>query len=94
MFALRQSDWRRGNARNVSLQTLYGGKFMFSTQLIPLKCPVILSHRRSTTVSLQTYPLYYYGFAFLGTQLKTALYSYKAILTNATTERDAQNQGS
>ena len=31
---------------------------MFSTLLIILNYPVILSHRRSTTVSLETYPLY------------------------------------
>ena len=33
-IAPRQSEWRRDNARNVSLQILYGGKFMLSTQLI------------------------------------------------------------
>ena len=31
---------------------------MFSTQLLTLNYPVILSHRRSTTVSLDTYPLF------------------------------------
>ena len=31
---------------------------MFSTQLIILNYPVTLSHQRSTTVSLETYPLY------------------------------------
>ena len=44
--------------KNVSLLTLYGGQFTFSTQLITLNYPVILSHWRSTTVSLETYPLY------------------------------------
>ena len=34
----------KGNARNVSLKTLYRGN--------------ILSHRRNNTVSLETYPLY------------------------------------
>ena len=33
-------------------------KFTLSTQLITLNYPVILSHRRSTTVSSETYPLY------------------------------------
>ena len=32
--------------------------FTLSTQLITRNYPVILSHRRSTTVSLETYPLY------------------------------------
>ena len=31
---------------------------MLSTQLIILNYPFILFHRRSTTVSLETYPLY------------------------------------
>ena len=34
-LALRQSLWRRANARNVSFKTLYGGQFTLSTQLIP-----------------------------------------------------------
>ena len=36
----------------------YRGQFTLLTQLIILNYPVILSHRRSTTVSLETYPLY------------------------------------
>ena len=51
-FSLR----RRANARNVSFQTLYGGQFTLSTQLITLNYPVILSHQCSTTVSLETCP--------------------------------------
>ena len=39
---------------------LYGGQFTLSTQLIIINYPVILFHRRSTTVSLETYPLYAY----------------------------------
>ena len=31
-----QSLWRKANARNVSLLTLYGGQFTFSTQLLTL----------------------------------------------------------
>ena len=54
-LALRQSDWRRANARNVSLFTLYGGQVTFSTQLLT---PVLPSQRRSTTVSLETYTPY------------------------------------
>ena len=54
------SLWRRANARNVSFETFYGGQFRLSTQLIILNYPIILSHRRSTTVSLETYPLYSY----------------------------------
>ena len=38
--------------------TLYGGQFTLSTQLITLNYPVLLFHWRSTTVSLETYPLY------------------------------------
>ena len=43
-----------------SFETLYGGQFTLSTQLIIINYPVILFHRRSTTVSLETYPLYAY----------------------------------
>ena len=53
-----QSLWRRAIARNVSLLTLYGGQFSFWTQLITLTYPDIHSHRRRSTVSLETYPLY------------------------------------
>ena len=35
-MALRQSDWQRVIARNVSFFTLYGGQFTFSTQLFTL----------------------------------------------------------
>ena len=33
-LALRQSERRRANARNVSSQSLYGGQFTLSTMLI------------------------------------------------------------
>ena len=39
------------------IATLYNGQFTLSTQLIVLNFPVILSHRRRITVSLETYPL-------------------------------------
>ena len=51
------SPWRRANARIVSFQILYCGQFPLSTQLILPNYPVILSHRRSTTFSLETYSL-------------------------------------
>ena len=46
-----KSKWRRANTRNVSFETLYGGKFKLSTHLMMLNYLVILSHRSSTTVS-------------------------------------------
>ena len=49
--------WRRANARNVSFENLCGDRFTLSTQLVILNYPVILSHRRSTTVSLENDPL-------------------------------------
>ena len=52
-----QSLWRRAYARNISLKTLYSRQFTLSTQLIIPNYLVILSHRRSTTVSWETYPL-------------------------------------
>ena len=55
-FKVISLEWWRANARNVSFGTLYGGQFTFSTQLIILNYPDILSHRRSTTISLETYP--------------------------------------
>ena len=48
---------RRANARNVSFQSLYGGQFTLSIQLINKKFCVSLPDRRSTTVSLETNPL-------------------------------------
>jgi len=51
--------WRRANARNVSFQSLYGGQFTLSTQLINPKFCVSLPHQRSTTVSLETISLAY-----------------------------------
>ena len=50
------SLWRRANARNASFQSLYGGQFTLSTQLINPKFCVSRPHRRSTTVSLETNP--------------------------------------
>ena len=41
----------------LSFQSLYGGQFTLSTQLINPKFCVSLSHRCSTTVSLETNPL-------------------------------------
>ena len=35
-LALRQSEWRRVNARNISFETFYGGQFTLSAQLIIL----------------------------------------------------------
>ena len=41
---LRHSLSQRANTKNVSFQTLYSGHFTFSTELIILNYPVILSH--------------------------------------------------
>ena len=63
----------KGYAKNVNFETLNGGQFRLSTQLILLNYPVILSHRCNTTVSLETYPLYpFYNMRF----------NWKEILTN------------
>ena len=43
---------------DASLLTLYDGQLTSSTQLLALNYLVILSHRRSATVSSKTYPLY------------------------------------
>ena len=43
------SLWRKANARNFSFETIYGGQFSSSTQLIILNYPVILSHQHSNT---------------------------------------------
>ena len=50
-----KSIWQRAGTWNVSFETLYGGQFMLSTQLIIPNYPVILSHWCSTTVSIETY---------------------------------------
>ena len=51
------SLWWRANARNVTLLTLYGVQFSLPTPYITLNDPVILSHWRSTTVTLETHTL-------------------------------------
>ena len=43
----------------LALGTLYGDQFTLSTQLMKKNYHVTLPHRRSTKVSLKTYPLYY-----------------------------------
>ena len=44
-----------------SFETLYGGRFMSSTQLTKSNYLVILSHQRSTVVSLETYSFMNYS---------------------------------
>ena len=48
---------KKANTQKVRSQSPYGGQLTLSTQLIILNYPVILSHRSTTTVSLETYPL-------------------------------------
>ena len=50
------SSERKADARDVGFETLYGGQFTLSTKWIMLNYPVILFHRRSTTVSVEMYP--------------------------------------
>ena len=57
-LVLRLSLWRRANVPNVSFETLNGGQFTLSTQLIIPNYIVTLSHRRNTTGSLETYHLH------------------------------------
>ena len=51
--------WRTANSRNVSFDSWNSGQFTLSTQLMIPNYPVILFHRRSTTVPLETYPINY-----------------------------------
>ena len=55
-LARSYSLWRRANALNVSFKTLYGFQSTLLTQLLKLNYPVILSHPRSTKISLETSP--------------------------------------
>ena len=56
MTALKSYE---ANVLGFNFKTLAnGGQFTLSTRLIIFNYPVILSHRRSTTVSLETYLLY------------------------------------
>ena len=50
------SLWPWANALNVSFKTLYGFQSTLLTQLLKLNYPVILSHPRSTKISLETSP--------------------------------------
>ena len=52
-LALCHSLWQRANDQNVSLETCNGGQFTLSIQLIIC----------STTVSLESYPLYSFVYA-------------------------------
>ena len=54
-----------GLTLETSALELLHGQFMLSTQLMILNYPIILSHWHSTTVSLETYPLYYWTVAQL-----------------------------
>ena len=69
-LVLRQSDWRRADARNVSRYTFYRDQFTFSTQLVTLNyllfvtlCSFITtsifvrSHSQSPSNSVPTPPL-------------------------------------
>ena len=56
--SLELSPWWKADAWNVCFETLYGGKFTIPTQLIIFNCPVILSQRRDSAVSLENYPLF------------------------------------
>ena len=59
-LALRQSEWRRANAWNVSFETLYGDQFHIinlgnKTKITLLYSPTIVT---PPWVSLESYPLY------------------------------------
>ena len=56
LFSSSSERKGRANARNATLETLYGVQFIWFTQLIQRNHPVILHHRRSTTVSLDKNP--------------------------------------
>ena len=53
---LLQSDWRSANARNVSFFYPLRWLIYVLNSAVNTKLPAILSHRCSTTVSLETYP--------------------------------------
>ena len=73
---------RSANARNVRFETLHGGQFMLSTQMIIPN--FILSHRRSTIVSSETYPLYSFRISIILSlyYLRSNQQSYVALTTN------------
>ena len=54
----QQFLWRSANARTVGFETLHSGQFTLSTPLTKVNYHIIFSHQRSTTVSLEIYPLY------------------------------------
>ena len=55
--------------------TLNSGQFTLSTQLIKQNYPVILSQQCSTTVSLETYPLFYLSFVMWICSLMTGIHA-------------------
>ena len=42
-MGVSRSEWRRAKARNISFETLYGGQFTLSIQLIILNCPAAIT---------------------------------------------------
>ena len=53
-----QSLWRRANARNVTFFNPLRWSIYLFNSVVNTELPAIPSHRRSTMVSLETYPLY------------------------------------
>ena len=75
---------RSANSRNVSFETLHGGQFMLSTQMIIPNYFVILSHRRGSIVSSETDPLYSFRISIILSlcYLRSNQQSYGALTTN------------
>ena len=68
-----------------------GGQFTLSSQLMILSYPVILSHRRNTTVSLESYPPdSFLGQVGLASTNKLKYYSFFGIGTRAPNARGLQ----
>ena len=59
-LVLRLSLWRRANVPNASFETLNGGQFTLSTQLIIPSYIVILSHRRNISFFRNLPPTFIY----------------------------------
>ena len=64
-LAPRQSDWRNRLLFQL-FHSLRWPIYVFNS-VVNVKLPAILSHRRSTTVSLETYPLYSFSMDYIVT---------------------------
>ena len=82
VLALLQGHDKGLMLQNFSLETLKGGQFTSSTQLIIPNYFFILSHQPRTTVSLEPYPLYSFISCHRSIVMLNASQNYELVVEN------------